>query len=595
MAATEPDQEEGSNRASPSSTSRPFEKALVAQRRRAEEKERQASRDRSRVGQRTQARIAQAERRHQQVLAGIAAEQEQDIAKLRAQSAALEGAARRCDEAAQVGARQAEGELQRLDATREQHAEVAQDGLKRVEQARNLASEHSAVMERRIEEVKEAGQLPVDASRDEASAQLAHLAHVRAELQGRTQQGLVMRGQNCETQVAAFSDEGQSAVLEALEIRRRTAMTVDNAGSQRQAAATRSQEVVKKNQEWADEQAQQLAQSTSDLEAQCAAALQAKQRASAQALEAAKDYCLEVQKELVQENSRYRRRMQDIETEAAFGAKAAERAVQSLEAERLQNFVQARQALQDVEDQLHECRSAHDGELGEVFERVRQVEADTSSRADQIQCEWLETGKATEQHISQLEEQGVEAVETMRKSIADKLQEYRTQNATAKETGLQAITALRLKLAEVMDSVQGQVAASSLADEQIAEAAHRQLALLRGQPRDLQRATDAAIDAEMSAASEEAQRLQEAAHEQIVASRSTTRAAWEEEQRLKSETAEAYSHLRRFCYELRLAGLHDFAEGIVAGLYDQSIVVKPGESLFVMPEAASMPGVLETY
>merc|ERR1719197_316569 len=106
--------------------------------------------------------------------------------------------------------------------------------------------------------------------------------------------------------------------------------------------------------------------------------LKDKLQESALNLEAAHEYCHEVKRLLANENAQFKRRMRQIELEAAASAHAEERKVIAIEADRFNGFLQGYQAVNQIETSLRARRADCETEVAEVHSRLK--EAETHSR-----------------------------------------------------------------------------------------------------------------------------------------------------------------------------------------------------------------------
>lgn len=306
--------------------------------------------------------------------------------------------------------------------------------------------------------------------------------------------------------------------------------------------------------------------------------LKEKMRDSALNLEAAHEYCQQIRRLLTNENAQFKKRMRQIELEAAANARSEERKVLALEADRLSDFMQAHQMVNQTETLVHSKRAECEAEIDEIHRRLRQAETDSRQRADQILAQWVAGSEAAEQAVQKLEEQGRKIMEEMQNEVNGKLKAFMEQNALVQGQGATDVAELERQANKVVDATRPAMEAARRDDESEAAVAMAKWHEARSLPEELSRKADVAIAAREAQAREEEVQLSHLAEQRKEAARAATKAANEEERWLQAETAEAWSRIRKACFELRLVNLHDFAQAIVAGECDAQMLEIVGMS-----------------
>mmetsp|Transcript_29030 Transcript_29030/g.52740 ORF Transcript_29030/g.52740 Transcript_29030/m.52740 type:complete len:594 (-) Transcript_29030:152-1933(-) len=556
----------------PVSTDQPLKKSYQGERSNAEYAARRAAVQKAKVSRQTEDRLAVAEARHRQVLAGIEREADATGSVLHVHTRSHEREGNRLEAVAQESVAKTEAldrEQQELEA---QHIETRREGLERVARLRQHTEEHTQNIDRDIQEIRASADEALENSRAEARAKLADLSQQRAEIHENCRSNMDRRHKACEALQSSLDVSSHLQVVKSEVTRQRAAVAVDYAGAVSQATKTISQERVLRNEAKAEEQARDLALNGHQLQDEVASSLKQRLRRNFVDLQAAHDYCAEVKIALASDTTQYKRRMRQIDTEAASAAREEERKVIAQDQDRLAVFKQAHRHVENCEENFQARRMECEGEHDEIHQRLRQVERDTRARADQILAQWVADSEKAEQTIRNLEEKGRKAIEAMQAAVNDEIRQLGERNAAAQENGATAVASLERQANEVVNSTQPALEAARCADE---EAAARALATLRDikkRPEEIRATADAKIDAKMEEARLEEERLKQEAEARIAAFRAETKASAREEKQLQEETAQAWTRLRSACYQLRLVNLHDFAQGIVDGNFDLPLV-----------------------
>ncbi|CAE8707462.1 unnamed protein product, partial [Polarella glacialis] len=258
----------------------------------------------------------------------------------------------------------------------------------------------------------------------------------------------------------------------------------------------------------------------------------------------------------------------DAEEQAGHTTREAARRVQALENAVNDGFFGSRQALIEADQRNRANREAMEAELEALEQKFQSVEEATKKRCEDILVRWAaERNKACET-TKRLEEKGHAAV----KDVEAVLQKFAKENLvltvdvregcseTAAQLHRQAVTAVRRTLLAAEEA--------KLADDKAAEAAMAELHTLREKVAAFEAAADAEIEAELAKAAECEFHFRQETEEHANAAKELTKEAHAKEKTFISESATAWAQVRKACYQLRLANLHDFAQGIVSGEFD---------------------------
>jgi len=560
----------------PVATVMPLAKGYEADKKASVHAARQALKAREQVSRRARERLDIAEVRHHQVLSGLDGEYDRDVRKFCARTQADEAGVEHLEAAALASVERAEAETREQAASEAGHIADRQRALDRVVRARSEAAETSKAVEAHVREAQDAADRSVLSSRESARQRLDELSRVREDAWSKRSSDVVTRETEKEGLLQNLESQSHVEVVRSEVARQRAAMAVDLAGARSQAMATEAGVRTSRDEALATDRVFQLSKAGHIMEGQLDCLLKDKLKDSALNLEAAHEYCQEVRRSMASENAQFQRRMRQIELEAAARARSEERKVNALEAERLNEFTLGHEALSQTENQLRSRRADCEAEAAELHQRLRQAEADSRQRADQILEQWIAGSEAAEQAVRQFEQQGRTIMESMQSDVTSKLKVFMEQNAAVQEEGTTKIVELERQANKVIDATQPALEAAKRDDEREAAEAVTKLREARHLPEEIRKKADEAIESKDANAREMEAELAQQAKLKIAAARAATKAAHEEQQWLQVETAEAWGRIRKACFELRLVNLHDFAQDIVSGDYDAQMLEMNG-------------------
>jgi hypothetical protein len=412
----------------------------------------------------------------------------------------------------------------------------------------------------------------IASSRQRTRAKLDELSQMRNDIQVKrattiSARELAKEGVLQSLDLQTHREEVQSQVAS-----ENAAKMVDLSNARSQAMLTEAQARISGAEAMASDHAFQVCKANHVMENQVDTMLKDKMRESALKLETAHEYCQQVKQLVVNETAHFKQRMQQIELEADANIRTEERKVISLEAQRLSDFIQARETVSTTEALLGAKREKCEVELDQIQQQLRKTEAESRDRADQILAQWVAGSEAAEQAVRKLEQQGQKIMEAMRMEVGNKLKAFMTENALTQQASTSDVAELEHQANKVIDATQPALEAARRDDEKEAAVALAKLREAKLLPRGISEQADAEIQAKAAESQEVEVELARQAESRLAAAKAATQAAHEEERWLQAETAAAWSRIRKACFELRLVNLHDFAQGIVAGEYDAEML-----------------------
>lgn len=559
----------------PVATVMPLAKTYESDRRNSADATRQALRSQQHISRRARERLETAEARHRHILSGLELDCDKQGRQLYAETLAEEAEKDRLDAVATACLAQAEAEVRAKELSEASAVDERQHAMDRAARIRIEAAERTKVVEARIRGAQESADQSVLSSRANTCVQLDELSRMRKAASAKSASEVAAQDAEKEGILQSCDAQSHLEVVRSEVARQQAAMVVDLADTRAQEMTREAKDRTQRDEAMAADCVSQLTKAGYIMEGQLECVLKDKLRDSALNLESAHDYCQEVRRTVANENAHFQRQMRQIELDAAARARSEERKVIALEAERLNEFAQAHDALSQTESLLLSRRADCEAEAAELHQRLRQAEEDSRQRADQILGQWTASSEAAEQAVRQFERQGRKIMESMQSNVNDKIKAFLDQNAAVQEKGTAKIVELECEANKVIDTTQPTLDAAKRDDESEAAAADVKRREARHLPEDISKKADADIEAKETRSRQIEAELEQQAKVQIAVARAAAKAAHEEEQRLQVETAEAWSRIRKACLELRLANLHDFAQDIVSGDYDAQMFEHP--------------------
>lgn len=525
-------------------------------------------RERKRVSARAAERLAEAERRHRAVLEQLEAERAEKQEALHRETKAKQAELERQEEALRqhlVDGRSRTAEHHKL---KEQQLHSKREALQLHAQARREIEQNHAQTIRDLHEATQLADSTIANARADTRAKLDVLRQHRENLQAKLHEDISVRTAASRAFVEDMHAQANKRVLKSEAYRHSAAMTSERVGELAQASRSTAQRKAQLDEEKAAWQAAEMAKSCHRTQVLTDAAVKEQLQGSAAELQRARDHCARVKEEMAQAAAEYADKIRQAEKEHKQRDLEVESERLALEENRMEAFKGNCQAMQQADARFRTKRDACEAELEAVERRLREVEHETRQRAEGILAEWAAGNAAAEEAARELERRAEEALKEMQGKIAEKELAKDEHKNTLSLVGEQSVSALVRKANQVIDSTQATLEAARQSDERAAAQAMETWRGIRGQPDQIVADADAQVEAAMQRAGEEERRLQLEADARCEAARARAKAAQSEEQRLKAETSEAWARLRKAGFQLRLANLHDFAQGIVLGQFD---------------------------
>ncbi|CAJ1420513.1 unnamed protein product [Effrenium voratum] len=353
--------------------------------------------------------------------------------------------------------------------------------------------------------------------------------------------------------------------------RHNAAMHLEKVADLHQAARGEAQERMLLHEEKSKRHVKDLEKITHQLRMRGDEALVEKMSHTTAQLVAAKTFCAEVKESLNEEIRQAKLNMAKIQEEAAANTRNEQRAVQGLEAKALDQFLAS---LEEASGAWHETsgkRKALQEELDELHVKFQSLHDETQARMKAIMDLWRKDREAMEEKIQVLEVKRQDAFQVVTRTMQETKDGMQAKERAARESCAEAVSQCQRQSEDTVVATYEAAAEAAKNEELVAEQVLVEAQQWKSQIKDLQAAADEEIAAiEAKAASVEIQ-LEKDALAQVNLSKRLAQSAAEEEKVFISETAAAWARVRKACYQLRLASLHDFARSIANGQFDSKL------------------------
>lgn len=543
------------------------DQALVLQRRDAAEH----ARERRTVEQRAAERLKIASDRHEQVLAGLRSFRDQRVSQLQQEVDRLNAHREDVQDRSRSTINKLQEQQREQERNRDQHKVDRLDALDRVFQSRQGVLNHTAETDSAIVNASELAGENIQDIREQAAVHRDVARHQRSDALADSNAQKSRLTKDSDAVVAAARKQAAANVLHSEIVRNHAAVTVDHVRMKDQATRTAMEATALRTAEKADRRCRELAKVAHQVDKKCHSEIQARMKNSALDLEAAHDYCRQVKEALANEAADYKQLMVRIGQDAEANARDVERQVRQLEYERLECFAEGRRKIDEAMDYKAMKRAECDSEIGAVHNRLREVEMETRRRAKQILDMWLAGNRSAEFRVRELEQEGSDAIAEMQRIVNDMIKDSKAASEDLHKQGTDGVQQLEDQGRNTMNSTQPSVDIARRGHDEAKRSAMSEWADLKLEPAQIRAKADAEIDAMMAEADTEIQRLEREYNKWVRGPRAATKAAREEEAWLLESSAAAHKRIRAAIYQLRLFNLHDFAEDIASGVFDEPL------------------------
>eukprot|EP00933_Yihiella_yeosuensis_P007819 TRINITY_DN11299_c0_g1_i1.p1 TRINITY_DN11299_c0_g1~~TRINITY_DN11299_c0_g1_i1.p1 ORF type:complete len:596 (+),score=172.14 TRINITY_DN11299_c0_g1_i1:67-1788(+) len=444
-----------------------------------------------------------------------------------------------------------------------------QEAVQKVSETRELQDQHLANTHQEIDNVKQAASDAVETLWAETRAKLDEDKQQRMDWQAETQARLVAR----EADANRFADEvamfSTKEVLKMETFRHRAAASADRVQELAQATRTEAQNHMRIHSERAKEQAKELRQITHQVKLRCDTALADKMAETAAEFHSARDFCQQAALQFKQLKDENRRKVAEAEAAAGEETQTAARQVRNLELAMLDRWTEARSSIKEAGDSKNKSSEQYEQEIKALEIRFQELQEETQNRVKEIMKQWADGSKENGDAIERLAKQGREAMEELKQANG------RISKITSgKHMDMQASTAAQAQLVQKqaqqdIEAIRREADEKKDEDDKATQIALAELNRLKQEAADAEAAADAEIEGAMARATLCETEMKQQAEAEAKMFKDRTKAAHAEEKLFITDTAAAYSRLRKACYQLRLANQHDLAQAIVGGEFDR--------------------------
>lgn len=346
---------------------------------------------------------------------------------------------------------------------------------------------------------------------------------------------------------------------------------LDKVAEMHQATRTQAQGRMKLHEEKSKQQVKELEKMTHQLRMRSDEALAEKMTQTTGHLAAAKAFCAEVKASIGEEIRLAKLNVAKIEEEAAMNTRNEQRKVQELESKALDNFKESVEEAQSTWQETATKRKALQAELEDLHAKYQSLHDATQAKMKSIMEEWKKDRESMEEKVKACEERRQEAFDGVTQAMRQTTEAMEARNKEMQESCIQIVLQCQRQSEDQVFQTYETAAEAARREELFADETLKEAQQWKGQIQGIEERADEEINAyQLRAQSVEVQ-LEKDAQAQVNLSKRLAQTAHEEEKVYISETAAAWARLRKACYHLRLANLHDFAKSITAGEFDAKI------------------------
>lgn len=454
----------------------------------------------------------------------------------------------------------------------EKDSKVArQKAQQRVYTARENVDAYAAQADAEADAAAQAAEQEVEASKAAAKAAVAAHREDRSRFQDQTSKDLAAKKEQAESFVEDVIAKTKSCMRQMETERHHAAMHMDLVAERHQATKTEAQARMKLHEEKSKKQAKELEHMTHQLRLRSDEALAEKMAGTQRELTSAKAFCAQVQTDMEEAIRSTKLAAMKIEAEAAANTFEEQRKLQDLENNALQSFKGSREEAQGAWDETASRRKALQEELDEIHAQYQKLHDDTRSKMTSIMAQWNESRQAMEKSIADFEVKRKDAFEELEVVMQRTKEKHQVQNQAIRQSCVHAVAECKEESEKVVFATYEAAVDAARVEEAAAAAALAEAQRWKDQIPGLEAEADAEIEAFLAEAAVQEEQLRRDSEAQVSLSKRLTQTAHEEEKVYITETSAAWARVRKACYQLRLASLHDFAKGIASGGFDQKL------------------------
>eukprot|EP00931_Biecheleriopsis_adriatica_P087265 TRINITY_DN61761_c0_g1_i1.p1 TRINITY_DN61761_c0_g1~~TRINITY_DN61761_c0_g1_i1.p1 ORF type:complete len:581 (-),score=163.32 TRINITY_DN61761_c0_g1_i1:72-1814(-) len=467
-------------------------------------------------------------------------------------------------------------EAQRQDARVQEEAfrTARQQAHQKVNDIRESAATHSQWAFDEIGKVQASMEEEISAIHADALATVQDHRKQAAEHKAKTASDVAVRQSDANTFVKDTLARTQEGVLRHETQRHRAAAQIERIGELHQATRTQVQNAMRLQDEKSKNQTKELQSLAYQVQQRTDKALAEKMANISNELAEAKEFCYKMKIDLAEDSRLTKLALADMEQKAAHETREAHRKLRQLQNTVLDGFNTCQRTAQQAQETIQASRVACGQELEALERQFQTVNDETRDRVKAILAQWAADRDYTDEAIRRSEKQRKEALDEVTSSMSRAQRVYETKGQHLRETCLSNVEDMKRQEAQARSTAQQVSEARKVPDDQATEAALAEMQKLKEEIEAMQAQADHAVEGfQMKAAEEEQQLLQEA-EVHVDTCKQAAKQALEDEKVYSKETSEAWARIRKVSYHLRLANLHDFANGIVNGHFDNELALQ---------------------
>jgi len=446
-----------------------------------------------------------------------------------------------------------------------------QRAQQRVFSSREASAMHCARTEAEVQEAVRQAEQAVESKKADVKSLVDCNRDARIDFQEKLHREVAQRHQ----EVAAFVDgillQTKSSLRQKEAERHHAVMHCDKVAEMHQTTRTQAQARMKLHEEKSKQQVKELEKLTYQLRLRSDEALAEKISQTTGHLGEAKAFCAKVKEEMADEIRLAKLNAARIEEEAAANTRSEMRKLEELESQALDSFVNSIGEAQSTWQETDQKRKALQVELDDLHAKYQNLHDATQTKMKSIMTAWRADRESMEQQIKACEERRQAAFEEVTQVMKERTGVLEVKSKEVQENCNQVVVQYQRHSEDQVFATYEAAVDLARSEEAQAEQTLREAMRWKAQIEGIEQKADEEIEAYQLRAQTMESQMEKDAQAQVNLSKRLAQSAHEEEKVYISETAIAWARLRKACYQLRLASLHDFAKSITAGDFDAKV------------------------
>lgn len=446
-----------------------------------------------------------------------------------------------------------------------------QRAQQRVFSSREESAQHSAWTETQVHDAVLRADEAVEAHRADVKS-LVHLHRSeRNEFKEKLQKEVAARQAETKAFVEDILLQTNSCLRQKETERHHAVMHCDKVAEMHQTTRTQAQARMKLHDEKSKQQVKDLEKLTYQLRLRSDEALAEKISQTTGHLGEAKAFCAKVREEMAEEIQLAKQNASRIEEEAAMNTRNEQRKLEELESKALDSFITSIGEAQSSRLETEAKRKFLQVELDELHSKYQELHDAMQAKMKSIMELWRADRASMDMQIRSCEERRQVAFEAVTKSMKERTGQLEVRSKELVDNCSHVVVECQRHSEDQVFACYEAAVDVAKSEEQHAEQTLKAAQQWKAQIQGIEERADEEIEAYQLRAQHMEAQMEKDAQAQVNLSKRLAQTAHQEEKVYISETALAWARVRKACYQLRLASLHDFAKSITAGEFDSKV------------------------